>query len=276
MAISAYSDYLTKLEQTQNIPVWKAVPSGSGYLASSWTIAPKAGVAPTTAVACSNTTVGALNRETPVGLATFDYRLVDVISDRNASSGATLMSIIADRLSHQGGLSGTVTTAQTTNLPTAALTRYTSGEGVQIGIEIYTAVGTTATTLTASYTNQAGTAGQTTKAVVFGGTSFNAAGRLIVLPLQDGDTGVRSVESVTLAASTVSAAGNFGVTLFKPLSILHPGIINIQNYGGTITNAIIGGGSSLEPYLEGCCLFLMGGFLSATTVALSLEFMDVS
>jgi hypothetical protein len=275
MAISTYSSYLSKLEQTQSIPVYKAVPSGAGFLSSSWTVAPKAGATPTTSVACDNTTTGAINRETPIGLGTFDYRLVDTTQDRNASSGATHICMIADRLNHSGGLSGIVTTAQTTNLPTAALTRYTDGVGVMIGIEIYTAVGATATTLTASYTNQAGTAGQTTKAVVFGSTNFSAAGRLIVLPLQDGDTGVKSVESVTVLATT-GTAGNFGVTLFKPLSFLHPGIINIQNYGGSITNALIGGGSMMEQYKQGCCLFLTGGYLSATTISLDLEFMDVT
>ena len=42
---------------------------------------------------------------------------------------------------------------------------------------------------------------------------------MIVLPLQAGDTGVKSVESVTLAATT-GTAGNLGVLLFKPLTML--------------------------------------------------------
>jgi hypothetical protein len=130
------------------------------------------------------------------------------------------VGMLYDRLSHQSGLDGTVTTPQTTNLPTAALTRYTSGDGVVIMVSIYLGVGATPTTITASYTNQAGTSGRTTEAGVLGGPSFAGPGATI-LGLQAGDTGVRSVESVTLAGSTGSA-GNFGVTLMKPLILLTP------------------------------------------------------
>jgi hypothetical protein len=126
------------------------------------------------------------------------------------------MVILADRLSHQGGLSGTVTTEQTTNLATAALTRYTDGVGVMAAIEIYTQIGTTGTTVTASYTNTTPTAGRTSVATVIGGTGFREASRMIILPLQQGDVGVRSVESVTVLATT-GTAGAFGITLFKPL-----------------------------------------------------------
>jgi len=39
------------------------------------------------------------------------------------------------------------------------------------------------------------------------------------MSLADGDTGVRSVEGVTVAATT-GTAGNFGVTLFKPIFMM--------------------------------------------------------
>ena len=39
-----------------------------------------------------------------------------------------------------------------------------------------------------------------------------------MLPLQDGDIGVQEIASVTLAAST-GTAGNFGVTLAKPIGL---------------------------------------------------------
>ncbi len=81
-----------------------------------------------------------------------------------------------------------------------------------------TQIGTTATTVTTSYTNQAGTAGQASQATVFGGTAFREVNRAIILPLAQGDTGVRAVASVTVLATT-GTAGNFGVTLYKPLMI---------------------------------------------------------
>lgn len=124
--------------------------------------------------------------------------------------------LLYDRLLHNGGLSGTVTTAQTVG---GTLTRNTGGVGNQIWVEIYTIIGTTGTTITASYTNQAGTSGRTTKAVSIGNTGLREGERLIPLPLQDGDTGVQAVASVTLAASTLTA-GSFGVTVARPLLLL--------------------------------------------------------
>jgi hypothetical protein len=131
--------------------------------------------------------------------------------------GVALM--LVDLLNISGGLNATLTTQQTTNLPTAALTRYTSGEGVHAALVMHTSPGTTGTTVTVSYTNQSGTPGRISTAVAFGATGFRELGALIRLPLQAGDTGVRSVESVTLAATT-GTAGNFGVLLYKPLALM--------------------------------------------------------
>ena len=185
---------------------------------SSWLQAPDAGTAPTTAAGCGRATVGSLLASENVSSLTAQYWQVAATFAATPSTVLTLGQgiILADRVSHQGGLSGIVTTAQTTNLPTGALTRFTSGVGVCIALEIYTAIGATATTVTVSYTNQAGTAGRTSQASVFGGSLSNAVARFVILPLQDGDTGVRSVESVTVLATT-GTAGAFGVTLFKPL-----------------------------------------------------------
>lgn len=176
--------------------------------------------APTTAAACTRATTGANAYFNPMQDAlTAQYWLAQIGIKFGQAAGL----IVSDRLSHQGGLSGTTTGAQTTNLPTAALTRYASGAGVCIGIHIYSAIGSTATTLTASYTNQAGTAGRTTQAIPFGGSNRNTAGLFFPLPLQDGDTGARSVESVTIAASTATA-GAFGVVLYKPLCMIPGGV----------------------------------------------------
>ena len=123
--------------------------------------------------------------------------------------------MLYDRLLQNGGLSGTNTSAQTVG---GTLTRNTGGEGNQIWAEIYTLIGTTATTITASYTNQAGVSGRTTKAVAIGGTGNREAERMLPLPLQDGDTGVQAVASATLAATT-GTAGSFGITVVRPLGL---------------------------------------------------------
>jgi hypothetical protein len=157
---------------------------------------------------------------------------------------------IADRLSHQGGLVGNVTTAKTTNLPTAALTRYTDGEGVRIGLEIYATIGGTATSVTVSYTNQAGTSGRISEAVQIGATNFNAASRFIQVPLASGDTGCRSVQSVTVLATT-GTAGNFGVTLYRPL--LWVPLLP----GGAEFDALLDAGGALPQVLNDACLFMV-------------------
>lgn len=156
----------------------------------------------------TNATNGALKQANPGGARQKWLLGIEAIASQ---IGAL---ILYDRLLQMGGLDGTVTTAQTVG---GTLSRYTGGDGNAIWLEIYTALGATATTVTASYTNQAGTTGRTTTAVTIGGTGWNEAGRLIHLPLQAGDTGVRAVASVTLAATTATA-GNFGVTIAHPLA----------------------------------------------------------
>jgi len=213
MAISTYASYRVKtVSPSQRLQDYKAsVSSVTGRMMSHWLSASDGGSAPSTAVVPTNATAGALGQRNGAGILRFGQVIISM------SLGG--LYIIYDRLSHQGGLSGTALGAQTTNLPTAALTRYTSGVGVVPMIEIYTAIGTAGSAtanVVASYTNQAGTAGRTTGAVLFGQTSYNTAQRAFWLPLQPGDTGCRSVESVTIS-ETSGTAGNFGVTLCKPL-----------------------------------------------------------
>ena len=168
---------------------------------------------PSTPVTYSNADSGSLLSQPPLPDTSNQLYIAHLESGQQSSQvqyGYTLIDI----LSAQGGLVGNVATEQTTNLPTAALTRYTNGVGVMIGLVILTSIGGTSTTITASYTNQAGVSGRITPAIAWGSTSYPPL--LYILPLADGDTGVRSVESVTLAAST-GTAGNIGVMLFKPL-----------------------------------------------------------
>lgn len=216
---------------------------------------PVAAGTPAAAAAPTRTTVGALGQQN--GGAGQLRMLLAQIGHNNYGTDTLQalglgMVVIADRLSHQGGLSGTVTGAQTTNLPTAALTRYTSGVGVMAALEIYIAVGATLVNPIVSYTNQAGTAGQTSQVFNFGGTTRNEISRFITIPLAAGDTGVRSVESVTLGVSTLTA-GNFGVTLFKPLCMLP-----LVPYGTEFTgDPFLSMGGQAEEVLDDACLFFI-------------------
>lgn len=228
---------------------------------SYWTALPNTGATPGAAAACNANTTGALLQEPR--LSALANSFYPVQADLAVQTSAFTSLMLVDRLSHQGGLSGTATAIQTTNLPTAALTRYTGGDGVMAALEIYSALGTAAITVTASYTNQAGTSGRTTKPVVLGAASDNTASRFIPLPLQDDDTGVRSVESVTPSGST-AGTGNYGVTLFKPL-LLFPNFSQpTEAVQPRVINMLIGGHGGCPEIMDDACLQLIG--LSNSTV----------
>jgi hypothetical protein len=251
-AITDYDEFKEKLEKANERTFNLSINGGSGgpLFNSPWLGDTPAATAPTTSVACDNTTSGAQFRQFLDATTADKYLAQSVV---HASSTAPGAAFLYDRLVHSGGLSGTNNTPQTTNLPTAALTRYTNGEGVMIGIEIFASIGSTATTLTASYTTTGPTAGRTTKPIVFGGSGNNSIGSLRMLPLQDGDKAVLSVESVTLAASTLTA-GNFGVVLFKPLQFYAPlGLLNIQNAIPKF-NSLLGCGGNIPLIEDAPCL----------------------
>lgn len=124
---------------------------------------------------------------------------------------------VGDRLVHTSGLNGTLTTSQSVN--TVALpARGGTGAGVYAALEVYTAGGGSTVNATITYTNSAGVSGRTATASFLMGNQ----GRFVVFPLTGGDLGVQSVQSVQLAATT-GGAGDFGVTLFKPLVVVPGG-----------------------------------------------------
>jgi hypothetical protein len=248
MAIADYSTYVAESAGPyQQLPYTKtSFTAVAGAHFSLWTATPFAGATPTTAAVPTRSTTGALpSFQNSSGT----QRLIG----GELGLGNSGMLILCDRLSHQGGLSGIVTTAQTTNLPTSALTRYTSGEGVMAAVEIYGQIGTTATTFTASYTNSGSTSGRTTLATAIGGTGNREVGRFIIFPLQQGDTGVEAVASVTVLATT-GTAGNFGVTLFKPLACWP---IPIQRQQWSYDGLLNSGGNVPEIPNDSCLFFLI-------------------
>jgi hypothetical protein len=217
MPLSDYNEYLARLKEnfSADFQMTAAFGTAARLCFASRTFVP-APATPTTSIVLDKTSDHSINPIPTVGSG----RLTIMGARLNPAGIGGQAIILADMLNVSGGLSGIVTTAQTTNLPTAALTRFTSGVGVMAGLCIWSSLGTTATTVTISYTNQAGTPGQISTATLIGATTIaGTAGRMIPIPLATGDTGVRSVESVTLAGTT-GTAGNFGVCLFKPLAIM--------------------------------------------------------
>ena len=117
------------------------------------------------------------------------------------------------------------TTGPQTMTNTVTIPRYTDGAGVQI-MAVSVAGRTGGQSFTVSYTNSSGVAGRTTVAATQNSVSIN--GNIVTsdkgiagsyggpfLPLQTGDTGVRSIESVTMNGADV---GLFTLVLVKPLA----------------------------------------------------------
>ena len=183
------------------------------------------GATPTTVVAPSLSTTGAIPFTAPGGGR--DKHLVQ--AGLVISLAGTV--VLYDRLLHIGGLSGTSTSPQAVG---GTLTRNTGGVGNRVFVEIWTLIGTTGTTLTMNYTNQAGVDSRTST-VNIGATGYREVNRLIPIPLQAGDTGVQSVEDVTLTAST-GIVGNFGIMIGKPLAYFY---------------ATVGGSAGFRDYTTG-------------------------
>lgn len=260
MALTDFDEYVEKLRENRVADFQlSAATARTLRLNASWQQFLPAPAIPTTSIALDKDSAQSMGPIPAISTG----RLTFLGARMNTSAAGAGGAILLDLLNVSGGLSGIVTTAQTTNLPTAALTRHTSGEGVIAGIVIYTTLGTTATTITISYTNQAGTSGQTSTATTFGGTGFREAAILIPIPLQAGDTGVRSVESVTVTATT-GTAGNFGVCMFKPLAM-----ISLESATGAMpldavsTGCIIGSLAEIHP---DACLSISSFTAISTTI----------
>lgn len=268
MALADYAAYQTGIAVPTRARRYKALSVNTvsnGPWGSVWRNAQDAAAIPTTADnALNGASAGALFAAVQ---AVGTPRLAQV----EGSLAIAGCCILCDRLAHQGGLSGIVTTAQTTNLPVGpSSTRATTGAGVYAALEIYTNIGNTASTATVSYTSEAGTSGRTSPPIVFGGANSRNGGQFFPIPLQEGDGGVRSVESVTLAATT-GTAGNFGVTLYRPLAVFGAGLRGQQ----FLWDAIHGGSGNLVD-VTGICPFLLYYFatLGAGDGVFEFRFLD--
>jgi hypothetical protein len=146
----------------------------------------------------------------------------------------TLM--LVDRLWHNSGISVTTTTSQTINsvtFPARDTNASTNGEGIIIGLEVMTATGAGAATPTISYTDQSGNAGATGSMIVTYVAS-SIAGSFYPFSLAAGDTGVRSIQSVTLSVSMTS--GSIALVAYRVLASLELTGANIPNALDVITS----------------------------------------
>lgn len=213
-------------------PLFKAsaTTEGAGTWHSLFLLAgnPGAGSTPTTGTGAipTSATTGAIPFTNPVSGNTYLGRL-------EAVGGTAGTLIIYDRLWHNSGQVGNITTSQVVN--SLSLTRPNSnGDQVELWGEVYTAMGATASTFTATYTNSAGTGSRSATYTM--PANALSVGQMFPFLLAAGDTGVRSVQSVILSVST-GTAGNFGLTLLRRIASIPLNPINIamppQDFFGT-------------------------------------------
>lgn len=249
MAFADYSAYLTayRANQSADFQMSAAIGQVARFADCSRLLLPAPAI-PTASVVYDRNSDRSINNQVADGGGS---RLSILGARLNPSGVGGCAIMIVDILNMNGGLNATLTTPQTTNLPTAALTRYADGEGVHAALIAHAPLGGTATTVTVQYTNSAGVGSRVSTATVFGGSGQNAIGNLTRIPLQAGDSGMRSVESVTLAGTT-GTVGNFGVVLYKPLAWIFAN----DSEGANVTDCVSTGRmlGQFNEVLDGACL----------------------
>lgn len=112
--------------------------------------------------------------------------------------------LLYDRLWHAGNISLGSGAQQVITLG-SALTRYANGIEVEIAIEITTAAGTGAKTMSIEYTNTDNVTGRTATISIDASAPIN---RVYFATLQAGDRGVKSIESVTMTGTLNTGVAN--------------------------------------------------------------------
>lgn len=199
--------------------------TAAGQIFSLWQSAglPAPGTTPTTAALVTKALTGGISFANQTAPAT---SYIDWMWAAFGNANASIE--IHDRLAHMGGLSGTVITAQgavslVTLDPGAARLGASDYSDVQWWLEIYTALGATGVNATVAVTYNDASTGNLT-AVALGATP--RAGRLYpLLPVSAGKF-IRSVNSVTLSATT-GTAGNFGITATRPRTVIASLVANL-------------------------------------------------
>lgn len=224
----------------------------AGSYVSLWraTGQPGQGAVPGAAAACNNALTGAIGFTQQTAPATSYGAYLE------AATGNAAMTIeLHDRLAHMGGLSGTVTTAQTVGIDFSSLTSNnlpnrigdSNYSDIQWWLEWYTATGSTAVTATVNVTYDDGTTGSLSVPLA----ATRPASLMIplngLIPSAGAGKFIRGIVSVQLSATTGSA-GSFGVTATRPrMTIGCP----IANYKFVADWAALG----LPEILNSSCLF---------------------
>jgi hypothetical protein len=192
---------------------------------------PGQGAIPTGAAVCSSALTGA------VGFTAQTAPATSYLGSIEASCGNAATTLqIHDRLVHIGGLSGTVTTAQTVSIDLSTLLGTSNLDArkgaadysnVMWWLEWYADTGATVATATVNVTYDNGSTGNLT------GVALAATRRASfmqplnsLIPAADSGKFIRGVNNVTLSATT-GTAGNFGVTATRPKATVFQPLANV-------------------------------------------------
>ena len=178
---------------------------------------------------------------------------------------STLM--LVDLQGYYPGISNNTTSAQTL-LGTPTL-RYTNGEGVRAFMVQTAVAGATAQNIALSYTDQAGntanalpvtvacTASAIAGHISHSGTAANNYGPF--LPLASGDTGIRSIQTVTMSAANT---GTFALCLARPLASITLSVSGLMTEKDLLNQI-----PSLPEIKDDACLVWLYGAGAATAAS---------
>lgn len=217
---SRTSDWVKNVSQVTTVGLWYDISGASGNpIAKQWFDA-----APLTAQQVKLSTDGGLFHGRDVSTQSKYLRSIKAFCA--SATPLPMQMILCDYLLYYPTVDESVTNPQTmTN--TLALPRYTTGAGVQAMAVVITG-GAGGQTFSFSYTNQDGTAGRTSGTVTM--TASTALGTVLTsarasagtipspfIPLQGTDTGIRSIDSITMNGADT---GFFALVLVQPLATL--------------------------------------------------------
>lgn len=204
--------------------------------------------------------------------------LLNMAAWATAATGVPATLMLVDVQGYYPGINMNLATAQTL-LGTPTL-RYSNGVGVRAFLCARATTGATAHNIALSYTNQSATAGRTLPVtvaatasaivphIVHSGTAANNYGPF--LPLAQGDTGLQSVQTVTLSAAS-GTASTAALVLAKPLAQITLGVASLMTEKDLLNQI-----PSLPQVKDGACLgFLLGAgaaVAASTTFAGQTEF----
>lgn len=155
------------------------------------------------------------------------------LTEIQLSASVNHSNLFSDVLWVNSGLVVTTTTAQaitTPTLPARDINGTTNGEGCMIAL-LFTAASTLAaagSNLTVSYTNSAGVSGRTATLTAIVGSQVPATpviGTIVWFNLAAGDTGVRSIQSITLGTSMLT--GSISLMITRDIATIGTTIPNV-------------------------------------------------